>query len=73
MQAETAISEWLFNLSQPVYLIHPNFKFWEASQSAKTLTFRAGKLANQAEDKIETTSKTYLSKSTATATLITKI
>lgn len=24
------ISDWDFNLVNPVYLIHPNYKFWEA-------------------------------------------
>jgi hypothetical protein len=46
---ETNISDWLFNLTQPVYLIHPNFKFWEIGQSGKTLTFRIGKLNNSNE------------------------
>lgn len=44
MEALTNISDWLFDLSKPVYMLHPNFKFWECSITNKTLTFKVGKL-----------------------------
>jgi hypothetical protein len=48
----THISNWLFDLTKPIYLIHPNYKFWEVKQSGKSLSFRAGKLQNDNEDKV---------------------
>ncbi len=40
---DTRILDWNFNLDAPVYLIHPNFKFWELRANGKVLTFRVGK------------------------------
>ncbi len=40
----TNISDWEFDLSAPVYLIHPNYKFWEVRLDGKTVHFRVGKL-----------------------------
>jgi hypothetical protein len=43
------IHDWLFNLDGPVYLIHPNYKFWEIKITGKALNFRVGKLRDGAE------------------------
>lgn len=42
------IEDWAFDLSAPVYLLHPNYKFWEVRVTGKTLTFRVGKLRDGA-------------------------
>lgn len=38
------ISGWVFDLSKPVYLIHPNHKFWEVTMDGVNVQFRVGKL-----------------------------
>lgn len=67
------IADWEFDLSSPVYLIHPNYKFWEVTSSGKKLVFRVGKLRDGAESNIEETSKEYPSRSAAISSASTKI
>jgi len=45
---EVKVSDWLFNLSEPVYLDHPNYKFWELKLAGKNVTFRVGKVKDGA-------------------------
>ena len=40
------IAGYEVDLSKPVYLLHPNFKFWEANIDGLKITFRAGKIKN---------------------------
>lgn len=48
----TKISEWVFDFSAPIYLVHPNFKFWEVSLVGKALNMRVGKLRDDSEDNV---------------------
>lgn len=48
----TKIADWLFDFSAPIYLIHPNFKFWEVTVTAKSLSMRVGKLRDTTEDNV---------------------
>lgn len=48
----TKIADWLFDFSSPVYLIHPNFKFWEVLINGKSLSIRVGKLRDTTEDNV---------------------
>ena len=37
------ICDYEVDLSKPVYLVHPNDKFWEVKMSGVSVTFRVGK------------------------------
>jgi hypothetical protein len=38
-----AIHGYYYDLSKPVYLIHPSNKFWEVTMNGVNLKFRVGK------------------------------
>jgi|688.fasta_scaffold978909_1 hypothetical protein len=42
-----------YDLSKPVYMVHPLSKFWEVKIDVKTVTFRVGKLKDGVESSIE--------------------
>ncbi len=69
----TKIADWLFDFSAPIYLIHPNFKFWEVSIAAKSLSMRVGKLRDATEDNVESVLVSYASNAAAKAKAIEKI
>lgn len=48
----TKIADWLFDFSSPIYLVHPNFKFWEVNLTGKALNMRVGKLRGDTEDNV---------------------
>lgn len=73
MNSQTQVLDWQFDLTSPVYLLHPNYKFWELKLAGKTLTFRVGKLRDGEESNIEETSKAYSSNTVARTTALTKI
>ena len=70
---ETHISDWIFNLANPVYLIHPNFKFWELKLTGKNIAYRVGKVKDTEEQNIEEVDKNYANAGIARSTAITKI
>lgn len=73
IKMDTQIAEWIFDLSQPVYLLHPNFKFWEVKLNGKNVTFRVGKLRHGTEENIEEVNKAYANAGVAKSTAINKI
>ena len=66
------ISGWVFDLNNPVYLIHPNHKFWEVTMDGVNVKFRVGKLKDS-ETNIEEVDKDYSSVAIAKKTVINKI
>ena len=62
-----------YDLTQPVYMIHPGNKFWEVTLAGKNVTFRVGKLRNGEETGEEEVSKDYPSNAAARSTTIQKI
>ena len=67
------IHEHLYDLSKPVYMIHPQNKFWEVKIDNKTVIFRVGKTKDGVESSVEQVDKEYSSVATARATAIQKI
>ena len=67
------ISGWVFDLSKPVLLLHPNEKFWEATLDGRTLSFRVGKIENDVERSTEEADKSYPSYGAAKNSAVSKI
>ncbi len=43
------IADHLYDLSKPVFFLHPNNKFWEITLEGIKVTFRVGKIKNNVE------------------------
>lgn len=43
------ICDYEFDLSKPIFLLHPNDKFWEVTIEGATVTFRVGKIRGGTE------------------------
>ena len=67
------IANYEFDLSKPVYLLHPKNKFWEVSRTAVGVKFRVGKLKDGVEDGVEEVDKDYATEASAKKSLMTKI
>ena len=39
-----SIAGWKFDFSKPIYLEHPNYKFWELTLTDNNIKFRVGKV-----------------------------
>lgn len=67
------IHDHYYDLSKPVYMLHPLSKFWEVRIDVKTVTFRVGKVKDGVESSVQEMSKDYASTAAARATVIQKI
>lgn len=70
---EEIIGEWKFDFSKPIFMEHPNFKFWEVTINDRSVKFRVGKMKDGVENQTEDVSKDYSTISQARTTVITKI
>ena len=67
------IASYQFDLSKPVYLLHPSNKFWEVSRTSLGVKFRVGKLKDGVENNVEQVDKDYANEASAKKSMISKI
>lgn len=62
-----------YDISKPVYMMHPQGKFWEVKLAGKNVTFRVGKVKESVESGVQQVQKEYASVAAAKASVIQKI
>jgi len=67
------ILDHLYDLSKPVYLVHPQNKFWEVKLDANNVIFRVGKIKGKVESGEEIVEKDYPTPAAAKASVLSKI